>query len=48
MYVAVKTASGQDFTFSGNDFGPWPDNDVDTILRVRIASLADFVDPPVS
>src|SRR3546814_9889186 len=46
--MRIDCACGDDLAFAGNDFGARANNDVDTGLHVRIAGLADSVNPPVS
>ena len=41
MNMCIDAAGGEDLPFSRDNFGPGSDDDIDTRLGIRIASLAD-------
>ena len=48
MNVGIETAGRQYLTLTGDCLGAGPDDNVHTILRVRVAGLADRVNSPVA
>ncbi len=48
MDVGVDAAGGEDFSFAGDDLCTGADHDVHAVGDLRVASLADFEDVPVS
>ena len=47
MDMTVKTTCGQDMPLSRNHLGSRPDNDINTRLRIGIASLANSANPSI-
>jgi len=41
MYVRVNTASRQNGTFTGNDFGTGADNNIDIVLNIGVTRFTD-------
>src|ERR1700754_2988352 len=44
--MGVNPARRHNLAFSGDDFGTWPDNDINSGLNVRIAGFNDLGDVP--
>ena len=47
MDMTVKTTCGQDMPLSCNGLGSRPNNDINTRLRIGIASLANSANPAI-